>query len=702
MSVIIAPVALAFGSTSLVMSSINMSNITNLNNRVTILENEPSKQGPSGLPGPSGQTGATGPSGTPGGATGPTGPTGDIGSTGATGPSGSPGTTGPSGPTGATGPSGPTGLIGATGPSGPSGVTGPTGPIGASGPSGIPGTNGVIGATGPSGTPGSIGATGPTGPSGIPGATGPTGLTGATGATGPSGATGLTGATGPSGPTGPTGLTGETGPTGVPGATGPTGTPGSIQLISSVTPVNSVTVLVLDPNVDQIFIDTSNSLALCTLAAPSINKLLTVQLQNQNGLSATIQLVSGGSFVLNYSMPFVQLFYNSTTWRVLLNETFTSFVPNASGTQSKLTPNNEIGAAEFGSGLYLSADGTTLAIGGPLDNSNIGACWIFVLSSGVWSQQQKLIASDISGSPRQWPIGISADGNTVAVGGPRDNSDIGAAWIFTRSAGVWTQQTATKLIGSGAASSARQGQTGALSADGNTLAVGGYTDNTNVGAVWIFTRTGTSWSQFGSKLVRSGSQPSFSLGGLAFSADATVLCIGSAQIEVSTFLLNAAGTAYTELLPLISVGAGINTSIIVHGISADGNTLAIGSPVNSNSSNQTFIYIKNNNVWTSQSNALVGTLAIGNAAQGTMTSLSADGNTLASGGPADNGTIGATWIFRRVNNNWSQIGSKLVGTGSSGANTRQGSFLALSSNGKIIAIAGQSDNSSLGAVWVFF
>jgi pimeloyl-ACP methyl ester carboxylesterase len=74
-------------------------------------------------------------------------------------------------------------------------------------------------------------------------------------------------------------------------------------------------------------------------------------------------------------------------------------------------------------------------------------------------------------------VSLSGDGNTAIVGGAKDNGGVGAAWVWTRSGGVWTQQ-GTKLVGSGAAV--------ALSADGNTAIVGGANDNGGVGAAWVF------------------------------------------------------------------------------------------------------------------------------------------------------------------------------------------------------------------------
>ena len=83
-------------------------------------------------------------------------------------------------------------------------------------------------------------------------------------------------------------------------------------------------------------------------------------------------------------------------------------------------------------------------------------------------------------------VSLSADGNTAMVGGYDDNGGAGAAWVWTRSGGVWTQH-GSKLVGTGAAGAAYQGASVSLSTDGNTAMVGGYSDNGGAGAVWVFT-----------------------------------------------------------------------------------------------------------------------------------------------------------------------------------------------------------------------
>jgi hypothetical protein len=122
--------------------------------------------------------------------------------------------------------------------------------------------------------------------------------------------------------------------------------------------------------------------------------------------------------------------------------------------------------------------------------------WVYTRSGGVWTQQgSKLVGTGAVGNARQGvSVALSGDGNTAIVGRVADNEGAGAVWVYTRSGGVWTQQ-GSKLVGTGAVGNARQGGSVALSCDGNTAIVGGIADNKVTGAAWVHTRSDGVWNR---------------------------------------------------------------------------------------------------------------------------------------------------------------------------------------------------------------
>ncbi len=170
----------------------------------------------------------------------------------------------------------------------------------------------------------------------------------------------------------------------------------------------------------------------------------------------------------------------------------------------KLTGSEETGAGLFGSRVAISSDGSTAIIGGPSDHGHIGAAWIFTRSENTWTQQgPKLTGSGEVGEGQFGSsVALSAAGTSAIVGGYEDNAGTGAVWVFTRSGGAWTQQ-AGKLTGAGESGAGHFGYSVALSEAGTTAVVGGGSDSSGAGAIWVFHDNGSSWSQQGTKLTAS-------------------------------------------------------------------------------------------------------------------------------------------------------------------------------------------------------
>ena len=388
--------------------------------------------------------------------------------------------------------------------------------------------------------------------------------------------------------------------------------------------------------------------------------------------------------------------------------------PNPTTQQgSKVVGTGSTGANVFqggyGGGISLSADGNTAIVGAPGDNTNVGAAWIFVRSGTSWTQQgSKLVGSGASGAAAQgYAVAISADGNTAVIGGRADNTNTGAIWIFTRSGATWTQQ-GSKLVGSGASGAARQGSSVAVSADGNTVAEGGSDDNSNAGANWIFTRTGTAWAQQGSKLVGTGASGSAQQGtSIALSSDATTLASGgpadnSFAGAIWIFTVNS-GSWTQQGSKLVGTGSSGGSSYQGYGLalSADGATLAEGGSNDNGDIGAAWVFTRSGTTWSQQGSKLTATGEIGTGqfGDGNM-SITADGTVILVGAPFDNAGTGAAWVFTRSGTTWSQQGSKRTGTGLNGA-AGLGSSVAISSDGTTAICSGETDASNLGATWVF-
>ena len=370
----------------------------------------------------------------------------------------------------------------------------------------------------------------------------------------------------------------------------------------------------------------------------------------------------------------------------------------------KLVGTGNIGPSAEGVAVAISADGNTILVGGEHDNGDIGAAWVFTRTAGVWTQQAELVGTGNVGTCNQGQsVALSSDGNTALLGGGGDNSNFGAAWVFTRSAGVWTQQGA-KLVVTGNAGNAGVSSV-ALSGDGNTALIGGQGDNASVGAVWVFTRSAGVWTQQGAKLVGTGYVGGPAEGhAVSLSGDGNTALIGGvydAGQNGAFWIFTRSGGVWTQqggkMVATGNIGAARQGGAV--SLSADGNTALVSGYADNGNIGAAWIFTNSGGVWTQQGNKFVGTGNVGTAGQGGSAALSGDGSTVLLGGGGDNGGIGAGWVFTRSGGVVTQQGAKLVGTGYSGT-PGQGNA-AISSDGSTAVLGGDNDSSNVGAVWVF-
>jgi hypothetical protein len=358
----------------------------------------------------------------------------------------------------------------------------------------------------------------------------------------------------------------------------------------------------------------------------------------------------------------------------------------------------------FGSSLSFSDDGNTLAVGAGNENSNAtgiggddsdnsalssGAVYVFTRSGTTWTQQAYVKASNSEAD--DWfggGLSLSGDGNTLAVsasgedsnatgigGNQSDNSASrsGAVYVFTRSGTTWTQQDYLKASN---AEVSDYFSRVSLSADGNKLAVGASGEDSNAtgiggdqtdnsasssGAVYVFTRSGTTWTQQ-AYVKASNSEANDGFGGwLSLSVDGNTLAVSasgedsnatgiggdqtdnSASSSGAVYVFTHSGTTWTQQAYLKASNSEAGDYFSRVSLSVDGNTLAVGAydehsnatGINGNQSDNSasrsgavYVFTRSGSTWTQQAYVKASnTDASDNF--GVDVSLSGDGNTLA-------------------------------------------------------------------------
>ena len=167
---------------------------------------------------------------------------------------------------------------------------------------------------------------------------------------------------------------------------------------------------------------------------------------------------------------------------------------------SERTGSDSAPGDNFGNSAGIS--GNYAVIGAPNDdvgaNTDQGSAYVYFKSNGNWTQQAKLVSSDgLTGDLFGYSVAISGD--YIVIGAPNadvsGHSNQGALYIFTRSGTVWTQQ-AKVIAGDGAANN---GLGYSVTINGSTV-IGGAPyalqgSSVEQGAAYVYTRAGTVWTQ---------------------------------------------------------------------------------------------------------------------------------------------------------------------------------------------------------------
>lgn len=340
------------------------------------------------------------------------------------------------------------------------------------------------------------------------------------------------------------------------------------------------------------------------------------------------------------------------------------------------------GAANDAFGAASAASTDTIVFGAPgrivSGNAFQGQASVFRFVASAWAPEATLTASD--GAPAD-SLGSAAaiSGDTIVLGAPGKtvgpNAFQGAAYVFTRTGNVWSQQA--KLVAADGAIGDSFGC--AVSIFGDTVVIGAYAKaaagNFNQGAAYVFTRSGATWTQQAKLTALDGAPNDFFGIALSVGLDAVVIgaaskSVGGNLAEGAAYAFSRTGSVWSQQAKLValdgSTGDAFGSSVSLSGASA-----IIGAPNKANGLSEYqgagYVFVRSGSVWTQQAKLAASD---GAAFDYFAASCVLSGDTAIFGAPnqsvAGDAAQGSAYVFTRTGSLWSQQSKLLENDGQPG------------------------------------
>jgi hypothetical protein len=234
-------------------------------------------------------------------------------------------------------------------------------------------------------------------------------------------------------------------------------------------------------------------------------------------------------------------------------------------------------------GESVAASGDTVVFGAPDADAaepQDGAAYVYVSDGlGGWTLQQKLTTADLNA--REFGRAVAIDGDTIAVGDTFADSQHGAVYVFTRSGTTWTQQA--KL----SASDAAVGDPGAdsfgtsVAVSGNTLitgATGAEVGTLNsAGAAYVYTRSGSIWTEQQKIAHPTPTANGFFPNDVDLSGERAVLGVSNHAPGGAAFVYERSGGVFAQVATIAPAGL-VAGDLFGNRLALQGDRLLAGAP----------------------------------------------------------------------------------------------------------------------------
>jgi hypothetical protein len=325
-----------------------------------------------------------------------------------------------------------------------------------------------------------------------------------------------------------------------------------------------------------------------------------------------------------------------------------------------------------------------------------------------WTQTQQVTESDPQFDP-EFGYAVALHGRTAMIGAQQakigDNDSQGAVYVYEEADdGTWSRTQ--KLVADDGQAADTFGH--AIAFEGDTALIGAYAalvgENFSQGAVYVFTRSGGTWTQT-QKLVASDGQMfenfgySIGLHGTTALIGADAATVGDNSFQGAVYEFTFAAGTWTEGQKLSASDGGIG-DIFGYSIAFDGTTAVIGAYANNQYQGAVYVFGHSSGQWV-ESQKLVADDGAPNAYFGYATALS--GQTLLVGAwgasPGGNDMQGEAYVFTESGGTWTKTQTLVADDGADQVQPKFGHAVALEGTSALIGADGV--DSATGAVYAF-
>jgi hypothetical protein len=320
-----------------------------------------------------------------------------------------------------------------------------------------------------------------------------------------------------------------------------------------------------------------------------------------------------------------------------------------------------------------------------------GVVYVYTKSGSGWTQQAVLAASDGAYNDNFGNVVAVLGSNTIVVGAFNHDSGRGAVYVFVKTGKSWTQQA--ELTAPGGVPGDYFGDS--LSAlSGNSFVVGSTGHNSSAGAVYVYGQSGNTWA-LQAELTASDATAG-DMFGSSVAPDGNTIVVGADGKNSSTgavYVFAPAGHGWTQQSEFTAAGA-VPGDYFGSWVAADGNTMVVGAYGTNSGTGAAYVFAPAPGHNWSQHAELTPSDGAPNDNFGYPVAI--QGQTIAVGSSGHNSNTGAAYVFTPAGHGWSQQAEL---TASDGAPNDYFAYSAIAFDGSDVVVG--APYAPTGGVYVF-